>query len=226
MQTGTLTPEQAGLADLEPGTYLVNEIFYSIQGEGVLTGVPMVFVRFSKCNLRCSKGNAGFDCDTEFESGRAMTACEIFEAVALLMPEDSGWVLFTGGEPMLQLDDSLLETFIGEVGFMVAVETNGTIMQSYLMEDHEQVHICVSPKSAWHTLAVRRCTELKMVRQAGQALPEIDELPIRAVHYLVSPAFRADGRPDMEAMAWCVDLVKEDPRWRLSLQTHKLVGVR
>src|SRR5437867_12469899 len=93
---------------LPPGEYRVNEIFYSLQGEGGLSGTPMVFVRFSNCNLRCRWDTQGFDCDTEFVSGRTTTEGDILLEAARLNPK-GGWLLFTGGEPGLQLTDSLIK---------------------------------------------------------------------------------------------------------------------
>lgn len=207
------------------GKYRVNEIFYSIQGEGVLVGTPMTFVRFSDCNLRCAANNAaGFDCDTEFLSGQFMSLDEIArECAAARVRECDGridmmtrpWMLLTGGEPALQVDRAFLQYF---AAWNIAIETNGTIA---LPEGIE--HICVSPKSAEHTLRQRVATEVKYVRRAGQALPEPS---VDAKYFLVSPAFAADGTISREDLQWCERLVMENPQWRLSIQLHKILGVR
>ncbi len=108
-------------------TYAVNEIFYSIQGEGVRAGTPNVFVRFQGCNLKCiADGEAGFDCDTEFDSGRKLERQELLQEMAALVPRGQTWAcILTGGEPMLQVDNALVQALNAE-GWYIAIETNGT----------------------------------------------------------------------------------------------------
>lgn len=216
MQNATIPTEKA-LRPRTPGTYVVNEIFYSVQGEGRRAGTPMVFVRFSDCNLRCTWKNAGFDCDTEFMSGREMRLSEIL-AEATRLNEKRGWMLLTGGEPGLQLDAKFLEGAHAE-GWRIAIETNGTV------ELPEGIDwICVSPKSAEHTIRQRYAHEVKYVRHYGMGIPLTE---IEAEHYLVSPAFQADGSVRQEDMEWCMKLVKEHPeRWALSMQYHKYLKIR
>lgn len=210
-----LTREQSGVSDSRKGM-LVNEVFYSLQGEGVLTGTPMVFIRFAKCNLRCSRINSSFDCDTDFTTGQDMTVDEICDE-ASRQGTVGGWVLFTGGEPGLQLDTATVRAFKSR-GFRLAVETNGTVKLPEGLD-----HICVSPKSAAHTIQQHEATELKIVRRRGQELPDF---PISAPYKLVSPAFDVDGQCSREDLEWCIRLVKDNPSWRLSIQTHKLLGIR
>lgn len=211
-----MPPEQA-LRDRSPDRYRINEIFFSVQGEGRLAGTPMVFVRFSDCNLRCSVVNAGFDCDTEFMSGRERTREEILAEAASLNPR-KGWILCTGGEPALQLDAAFIAAGKQE-GWRLAIETNGTIK---LPEGIDW--ICVSPKTAEHTIRQRTAHEVKYVRQRGMAIPEPT---IDATHYLISPAFRADGSVAPEDLSWCLELVKGHPeRWSLSMQLHKFLRIR
>lgn len=210
-------PSEQALRERSPGQYRINEIFFSVQGEGRLAGTPMVFVRFSDCNLRCSIVNAGFDCDTEFMSGRERTLEDIFAEAASLNPR-KGWMLCTGGEPALQLDAAFVAAAKRE-GWRLAIETNGT---SKLPEGLDW--ICVSPKTAEHTLRQRTAHEVKYVRQRGMAIPEPT---IEATHYLISPAFRADGSVSPEDLSWCLELVKAHPeRWSLSMQLHKFLKIR
>ena len=206
----------------EGGNYSVNEIFYSVQGEGLRSGTANVFVRFSGCNRDCHRGhedeNADFDCDTEFVSGRRMTAGEILKEATLHMPELAGRaVIFTGGEPGLQLDALLVGLFRTD-GWFTAIETNGTIDVGQLGLDW----ITCSPKVAEHAVKLTKATELKYVRGHGQGIPKPSCV---AGAHLISPAFDGD-QIDRRAVAWCVKLVKENPTWRLSLQTHKWISAR
>lgn len=228
-----MTPMNADVAlrTRKLGKYFVNEVFYSVQGEGILAGTPMVFIRFGDCNLRCSKNNsAGFDCDTEFMSGRELGLDQIDTAiiqatkgVSTSSPSHPRWLLLTGGEPLLQVDREFLEYF--HKGWDIAIETNGTIPfpEGVFDVSRRAVHVCVSPKSAEHTLRMTRAAEVKYVRHAGQSIPQT---AIKCDHQLISPAAQADGSFRREDLEWCIDLVKENPAWRLSIQMHKLLGAR
>ena len=105
--------------------YVVNEIFYSLQGEGVRAGTPNLFLRLSRCNLECRVETHGFDCDTEFESGRSLPLEEIVAEMRQLSA-DCDWVILTGGEPALQVDAEMIDG-LHAAGFKLAVETNGSI---------------------------------------------------------------------------------------------------
>jgi len=195
--------------------YLVNEIFYSLQGEGVRAGTPNLFLRLSKCNLACKVETHGFDCDTEFESGRWMTPAEILAEFRQLSSA-CDWVVLTGGEPALQVDRELIDA-LHEAGYKLAIETNGSL------EIPEGVDwITVSPKVAEHAVRQRRANEVKYVRGYGQAIPKT---VVEADHYLLSPAFEG-MEVDPRALDWCIRLCKENPPWRLSVQQHKLWRVR
>jgi 7-carboxy-7-deazaguanine synthase len=218
MQTGTLAypPRPEGL-------YRINEFFYSIQGEGRNAGTPMVFVRFSECNLRCTWQNAGFDCDTEFESGRDLAIEEILSEVDRLLPTrvhgdlERPWLLLTGGEPALQVDDRFVTTAKSR-GFRLAIETNGTIALPDGID-----HITVSAKSAEHTIRQRIAHEIRYVRHAGMGIPVPS---VTAQWKYISPAFQPDGSVRREDLDWCLKLVLENPSWMLSIQAHKLLRVR
>ncbi|OFV89538.1 MAG: hypothetical protein A3J75_05000 [Acidobacteria bacterium RBG_16_68_9] len=225
-------------------TYQINEVFYSIQGEGVRAGTANVFVRFSGCNLTCTRdGEAGFDCDTEFTSGRKMTLKELWSAVlhaveAVITQEPRSaawlgrpgiqtepWIILTGGEPALQVDAAMVK-WAHDVGIRLAIETNGTIALPPGID-----WITVSPKTAEHTLKQLVANEVKYVRHYGQGIPRP---AVKAEHKLLSPAFVARGErdgvtlwePDLKAMEWCIRLVEENPGWRLSTQSHKAWRVR
>lgn len=206
--------------------YLVNEIYYTIHGEGRRYGIPHIFVRFAKCDLSCAF------CDTEFESGRPMTAQQVLaEATRLTRLGDEQTVevpgaierkgtvergpcrnvLLCGGEPLLQLDEALLALFKG-AGWFTVVETNGTRAIPAGVD-----WTTCSPKVAEHALAIGHVQELKYVRAHGQGIPKPK---CTADHYLLSPVFEGNEM-DAENLAWCLKLVKENPQWALTLQHHK-----
>jgi len=218
-----------------PSTYRINEIFYSLQGEGRRTGQASVFVRFAKCNLECQmapgdRSPGGFDCDTEFESGRTLTLPEIAAAIQAESPKCK-WLVLTGGEPALQLDIEFCRYF-RQAGYALAIETNGTLPLLNLhsakgakpLDPQNWLDwITVSPKTAEHTLKQLVAHELRYVRAYGQALPEPR---VRATHKYLSPAFGSGGRPEPRAVEWCVNLCLENPNWTLSVQDHKLWNLR
>ena len=187
--------------------YKINERFYSVQGEGAKVGVPMYFVRFAGCNLACPW------CDTDHQQVME----ELSAGVIVMGAIKSGtrWVCLTGGEPALQVDSDLIDAF-HQVGLYVAIETNGTI------ELPNRINwVTVSPKPGG-VVVLRRAEEVKYVLGKGEPLP----IPlIKAPYYWLSPKF--DGMELVpENVEWCLRLVKENPEWRLSVQVHKLIGVR
>ncbi len=202
-------------------TYMINEWFFSLQGEGVRAGTPNIFLRFTGCNLSCVKKAEGFDCDTEFTSGQKWSADQIVENLkrfnrSSFSASHNPWIVLTGGEPSLQLDDALVDRLHNE-GFKLAIETNGTRAVSSKID-----WITVSPKTAEHTIKQLTADEVKYVRAYGQGIPKTQ---IKAEHYLISPAFEGDYLPK-ENLDWCIRLVKENPQWRLSVQQHKIWKVR
>lgn len=181
--------------------YRVNEIFYSLQGEGFFTGTPAVFLRMSGCNLKC-----GF-CDTDHFDSREMTLEEVVERVA---GYPARHVVVTGGEPTLQLDARLTEA-LHEAGFFVQVETNGT---RAVCEGVDWVTCSPKPDSE---PVLERVDELKIVFQ-GQ---DVDEIASRfdAQHYFLQPC-------SGENVEETVEFILSHPYWRLSLQTHKLINIQ
>jgi 7-carboxy-7-deazaguanine synthase len=196
-------------------SYLVNEIFYSLQGEGVRAGTPNLFLRLARCNLACTAETHGFDCDTEFESGRRLSIGEIVAELRQLSAP-CRWVILTGGEPALQTDAALIDGLHG-AGYALAIETNGSVALPPGID-----WITVSPKVAEHAVRQRTAHEVKYVRGHGQAIPKT---VVSAEHYLLSPVFEG-AEVDPRALAWCIRLCKENPTWRLSVQQHKLWKVR
>ncbi len=207
-------------------TYAVKEMFYTLQGEGARTGRPAVFVRFAGCNLWSGREADRADavcrfCDTEFVGtdgdggGKFESAESLAHAAFALWPGGGGYVVCTGGEPLLQLDAPLIGA-LHAAGFEVAVETNGTIAAPAGLD-----WICVSPK-ADAPLIQMAGDELKLVfPQAGVEPERYGRLAF--THFFLQPM---DG-PQRDAntraaTAYCL----EHPRWRLSLQTHKLLGLR
>ena len=194
--------------------YRVNEVFLSLQGEGFWTGTPMVFLRFSGCNLACPF------CDTDHASGSEMSADEIVADV-LSAAGDCRRVCVTGGEPALQLDDELVAA-LHAAGFSLHVETNGTLP---LPEGIDWV--TVSPKEDFVSNAcvvLPKADELKLVYD-GVATPERwAEFP--ASWHFLQPCDTGDASRNAAILSSTVEYIKTHSAWRLSLQTHKLLGIR
>lgn len=193
----------------------VNEIFYSLQGEGHHTGVPSVFVRFSGCNLRCPF------CDTDHAAGTLMTDSEILDEIEKYPAE---WVILTGGEPSLWIDSDFV-SMIKASGRKVAIETNGT---RPLPENIDW--ITVSPKDAvceGAGVVVKKASEIKVV-ETGQDLEPYFSLACRKAEtqMYLQPCGVKDPEENAANCARTVARVLADPRWRLSLQTHKLLQIK
>lgn len=208
--------------------YAVKEIFYTLQGEGANTGSPAVFCRFAGCNLWSGReedrAQAVCDfCDTDFVGvdgvggGKFEAAADLADAVASHWPDGSAaspMVVCTGGEPLLQLDRPLIDAFHAR-GLRIAIETNGT---QPVPEGVDWV--CVSPKSV-APVVVDRGDELKLVFPQRDAMPDrFEALAFR--HYFLQPM---DGPRRSENTRAAVDYCLAHPRWRLSLQTHKIIGI-
>jgi 7-carboxy-7-deazaguanine synthase (Cx14CxxC type) len=208
-------------------TYTVKEIFKTLQGEGAQAGRAAVFCRFAGCNLWSGREEDRADavcrfCDTDFVGidgeggGKFPDAMALARAVAGAWGEnpDNRYVVFTGGEPLLQLDAALLDAVHAQ-GFEVAVETNGTLAPPPGID-----WICVSPK-AEAELALRQGDELKLVfPQAGSDPDALERLHFD--HFWVQPM---DGPALAENTRAAVAFCLERPIWRLSLQTHKFIGI-
>ena len=205
-------------------TYTVKEIYYTLQGEGANTGRPAVFLRFSGCNLWTGREEDRASaicqfCDTDFVGGTKFASAEqLAEEVASQWfgnGTSKRFVVVTGGEPLLQLDEPLIAN-LHALGFEIAIETNGTI------EAPPGINwICVSPK-AGTVIKQRSGSELKLVYpQQGITPKELERLEFD--HFFLQPMDGPAARQNTElATRYCLD----HPRWRLSLQTHKLLGLR
>jgi len=208
--------------------YTVKEIFYTLQGEGANAGRAAVFCRFSGCNLwtgrEADRATAICDfCDTDFvgvgpDGGKFSTAAELASAVASRWPLESRerrFVVCTGGEPLLQLDAEAVAALHHE-GFEVAIETNGTLAAPIGID-----WICVSPKST-APLVLTRGDELKLVYPQADAPPE-RFASLGFDHFFLQPM---DGPVVAENTRLAVAYCLAHPSWRLSVQTHKALGIR
>lgn len=186
----------------------VNEIFYSLQGEGHFSGVPAVFIRLSGCNLRCPF------CDTDHTSGTPMTPAQIADSAAAYPARHA---VITGGEPGLQLNDELIDALHAR-GFYIQTETNGTVA---LPEGIDW--ITCSPKSA--EINLRRADEIKILFNGEKTICEVpSHLHPRVLS--LQPLDCGDANLNKSITAAAIEYIKAHPQWRLSLQTHKLLGIR
>ena len=195
----------------------INDIFYSLQGEGYNTGRAAVFIRFAGCNLRCSF------CDTEFDTYREMTDEEIITAIK---DYPAHFVVLTGGEPTLQVDEAFVD-LLHQHGFEVAMESNGTRPAPQNLD-----WLTVSPKlcrgERREERGERLPDELKVIFDEDTTpesfLPPLSSL-LSPLLYL-QPCDTGDAERNAAIINKCIDYIKEHPQWRLSLQTHKLIGFK
>ena len=211
-------------------SYLVKELFYTLQGEGAHAGRPAVFCRFTGCNLWTGREEHRASavcqfCDTDFVGtdgfggGKFPTAADLAAAVTLSWageahPRSRPYVVCTGGEPLLQLDDAAVAALHG-AGFEVAVETNGTLLPPRHLD-----WICVSPK-AGADFVLRAGDELKLVFPQEGAEPERFE-GLAFERFFIQPM---DGPERDKHTRLAVEYCLTHPQWRLSLQTHKYIGI-
>jgi len=211
--------------------YAVKEIFYSLQGEGAHAGRPAIFCRFTGCNLWSGQEKHRADavcqfCDTDFvgtdgDGGGSFTnAVALAKAVVSYWPESitdviHPYVICTGGEPLLQLDKDLIEAFHNE-GVELAIETNGTLPVPEGVD-----WVCVSPKSG-STVVVEKGDEIKLVYPQEGHQPS-DFVHLNFEHFFLQPMFDEDENDHVkETIEYCLT----HPRWSLSLQSHKLLGLQ
>ena len=209
-------------------TYSIKEIFYTLQGEGAHAGRPAVFCRFSGCNLWTGRESDRASaicqfCDTDFVGtdgeggGKFKTPQELADTIDALWPASyaaSKYVVFTGGEPLLQLDTALIDA-MHAVGFTIAIETNGTLPVPAGVD-----WICVSPKMG-SELVVKKGSEIKVViPQTGQDLSAYEQLDFE--NFYVQPM---DGPLAEFNTRLAIETCRRNPKWKLSLQTHKLLQI-
>ena len=206
--------------------YSIKEIYKTIQGEGAQSGQSAVFVRFSGCNLWSGKEKHRDDaickfCDTDFvgtdgvNGGKYSIETLITKIQELWDSEEEAYVVFTGGEPMLQLDQKLISA-CKKVNFITAIETNGTIKIDFDID-----WICVSPK-AGSELLVNKGNELKVVYpQKGINLNEFEKLDFE--HFYLQPLHNEKYDQNLKKT---LKTIMKYPKWKLSLQTHKFIGVK
>lgn len=208
--------------------YSIKEIFYTLQGEGAQAGSPAVFCRFAGCNLWSGREEDRASaqcrfCDTDFVGTDGSLGGKYSDAQALATQIAAQWpadqpqrlAVLTGGEPLLQVDTALITALHAE-GFRIAVESNGTIVAPQEID-----WLCISPKAG--NALVQTCgQELKVVwPQPGLDLQALAELEFR--HFFLQPM---DNSAHSENTQHCIDYCLQHPRWRLSLQTHKIIGIR
>ena len=207
--------------------YTIKEIYYTLQGEGYHTGRPAIFIRFSGCNLwsgqeKDRKKAICNWCDTDFlgtngTNGGKYSAKNIKKKILDLWPlnvESLPYVILTGGEPLLQIDDKLVKN-IHEAGFEIGLETNGTLNPPDGID-----WICVSPK-ANTDLILLKGNELKVVYPQSGINPRIYE-KLQFEHFFIQPM---DGTDQQKTTKKSKDFVMKNPIWKLSIQTHKILGI-
>lgn len=204
--------------------YRLNEVFASIQGEGARTGLPFVFVRFAGCNLRCAF------CDTDHRPRFTVNARELELRMRRAWRNAGGdprirQCILTGGEPMLQADSGL-RTYLRDRRWNIGIETNGTIPFSHEMNDW----ITISPKRGVRLASGHRPDELKVVcsgKPGGWTEAELLRLERRidSQRYFLQVEWGSE-RHRRRGLRWCLDFVMRHPRWRISVQTQKYLGVR
>jgi 7-carboxy-7-deazaguanine synthase len=188
----------------------INEIFYSLQGEGARAGQSTIFIRLTGCDLSC-----GF-CDTEFVSGAEMTVEELLNHVKQY---SARWVCWTGGEPMLQLTSDVVDAF-RDAGYLQSIETNGGHRMPFALE-----WVVVSPKVAEHVVARNfpgGVDELRYAWHAGKISVPSPAIP--ALHKYISPVCDG-GSLNIKNLKHCIELCKSNPEWKLSIQQHKIWNI-
>lgn len=196
---------------------IVREIFYSLQGEGSRAGESSIFIRLAFCNQNC------WFCDTDWSFGEKMTLEEIENNIKQY---ECNWIVFTGGEPTLQLTDEIVDYF-KELGYNIAIETNGSNPVPKNID-----YISCSPKvnlKKLHESFPNGLDEIRYVMDTKTNIPDIEDLP-KAVYYYVSPIFLGKEKERYEFnrdnLEFCIEFIKKNINWRLSTQQHKFWNIK
>jgi 7-carboxy-7-deazaguanine synthase (Cx14CxxC type) len=215
-------------------TYTVKEIYVTLQGEGAQTGRAAVFLRFAGCNLWSGREEDRSTalctfCDTDFigttgeNGGKYKTSQELMQKIASLWKaKERPYIVCTGGEPLLQMDQDLVTTFHAQ-GFEIAIETNGTMLPS---DDIKLDWICVSPKGS-NDLQLKKGNEIKLVYPQKEAEAHPDNFKNMEFDYFFLQPLDVIGNSKQTAanIKAASDYCMQNPQWRLSLQTHKMIGL-
>lgn len=194
-------------------TYRINDIFYSLQGEGRWAGTPAIFIRFSGCNLKCPF------CDTNFQYHIELTSRQIADR-AKQLSSDCNFVVLTGGEPSLQIDTELLD-MLRRNNYKIAIETNGT----HELPKEGIDWVTVSPKNQYvdnGELVLASANEVKVV---FSGLPFTFNSNIVADNYYLQPCDTGDSIKNAQITSECVEYIKQHPKWKLSLQQQKILNI-
>ena len=189
----------------------VNEIFYSLQGEGAHTGTPAIFIRFASCNLRCPF------CDTNFDKYNELSKSAILDAIKEYPAQ---LVVLTGGEPTLQ-DLAPLIDDLHKAGKFVAIETNGTNETPSNAD-----WVTCSPKVAFVKNAPLKLTQADEVKVVFDGQSKVEDYGIEARHYYLQPCDTGNAEQNERIINDCINYIKQHPKWKLSLQTQKILKVR
>ena len=189
----------------------VKEIFYSLQGEGGRQGEASIFIRLSGCNMNCDF------CDTDFSKGENMSFEQILSKIRLF---PCYWIIWTGGEPSLQLTDECF-LFFKRAGFRQAIESNGSKPLSVLLD-----YTVVSPKGNINDVKKinPRVDEIRLPVKKNDIIPLIESLP-ESRFYFLSPVVSENQEQTKENIDYCVQHILQNPKWRISLQIHKFIGI-
>jgi organic radical activating enzyme len=199
------------MREISQTTLKVNEIFYSLQGEGSRAGEASIFIRLAGCNLKCDF------CDTEYEKFTEMTIPEVVNEIEKF---EGGWIVWSGGEPLLQLTCEMFR-FFQTLGYAQAIETNGTQEMRCKFD-----YITVSPKSKLkkdfyiHSVI----DEIRIPFTIGKIIPNVEDLPT-AKNYYLSPIFNED-KMDQENLQACIKYCLDHPEWKLSIQQQKIWKIK
>lgn len=193
--------------------YRINELFYSLQGEGRWTGHAAIFIRMSGCNLKCPF------CDTDFTTYQEMTSREIV-AQCQSLGGSCKMIVLTGGEPTLQVDDNLVDA-LHNAGYWLTMETNGTRPYPKGID-----WVTCSPKvdfTQGAQLQITSANELKLVFDDEH---EVTDYGLQTEYKSLQPCDTGDAKRNRVIQARCIEYIKQHPEWSLSLQTHKWIGIR